>query len=278
MEPSNQTAALEARGIEFAYGQRPAVLQDVSLAVRPGELVAVFGPNGAGKSTLLRVLGGLLAPAKGTVCLQGQPLSSMAPMERARHVARMPQGLDTWPDVRVADLVTSGRYCHQRTKGWGPFSWGAERDPGGAAAVQAAIAATGCDVWWERSLRELSGGERERVLLARALAQDAPILLADEPTRSLDPEHQLTTFEVLRTQARAGRAVLVVTHDWNLAGQFADRMVCLAGGGVHAEGQPLEVLRPDVLEPVFGRHFHFGRLPGEVGEGAPFVLPHRGGA
>ncbi len=282
MHPSadSKTAAavpLQAHGLAFAYGEGEPVLRDVSLELPAGELLALFGPNGAGKSTLLRVLGGLLQPSAGSVQVNGQAITQLSPLERARSVARMPQGLDVWPDVRVADLVWSGRYCHQRATGWGPFAWGAERDPNGSAAVQAAVAATGCDAWWQRSVRELSGGERERVLLARALAQDAPILLADEPTRSLDPEHQLAAFEILREQAQAGRAVLVVTHDWNLASQFADRLICLAAGSVHAQGDPAEVLRPEVLEPIFGRHFHFGELPAGAGPRAPFVLPWRPG-
>jgi iron complex transport system ATP-binding protein len=262
-----------ASGLHFAYAASAPVLNGVDLQVRSGELVALFGPNGAGKSTLLKVLGGLLTPSKGTVQVGGQSIAGWGSLQRARSLARMPQGLDAWPDMKVGDLVRAGRYCHRPRRSWrGLFM--TDASPGDSKVVQESMEATGIVEWQERSVRELSGGERERVLMARALAQRAPILLADEPTRSLDPAHQLEAFGLLRSQAQEGKTVLVVTHDWNLASQFADRLVCMASGQVVAQGTPEEVLRPEVLAPVFGSDLHFGFLPpGSAGAGRPFVLP-----
>jgi len=264
---------LVARDVAFGYGSEPDVLQGVSLSVRAGEMLALFGPNGAGKSTLLRILGGLLVPQRGEVRVLGQAVGALASTERARAIARMPQGLDAWPDMRVGDLIWSGRYCHQPKRSWRNAFLPTQVTRADAQAVEHAMQATDTFSWRERSVRELSGGERERVLLARALAQDSPVLLADEPTRSLDPGHQLEAFGLLREQAQAGRAVLVVTHDWNLASQFADRLVCLAQGRVVAEGTPGEVLRAKVLEPIYGAHLFFGDLPRSAGGSTPFVLP-----
>jgi iron complex transport system ATP-binding protein len=124
-------------------------------------------------------------------------------------------------------------------------------------------------------MNELSGGQRQRVLLARALAQEAPILLIDEPTSSLDPEHQIRVFELIRSLAEEGRAVLVITHDLNLAGQFGTRAVLMSDGKVASEGPLQDVLRRGVLEPVYGRHLHYGRLEDSGGCERPFVLPWR---
>ncbi len=267
---------ITAEGLRFAYSPEAPILNGVDLELRAGQMVALFGPNGAGKSTLLKVIGGLLKPSAGDIRVGGEPIGNWNSLKRAQHMARMPQGLDSWPDMKVGDLVRAGRYCHKPTRSWrGLFLTDAA--PGDHSAVHDAMQATGTTAWRDRSVRELSGGERERVLMARALAQGAPVLLADEPTRSLDPSHQLEAFELLKDQAQQGKAVLVVTHDWNLASQFADRLICLAAGAIVAEGTPSEVLKADVLGPVFGSQLHFGALPaGPDGESRPFVLPWSG--
>ncbi|MFT4648924.1 MAG: iron complex transport system ATP-binding protein [Planctomycetota bacterium] len=273
----NKTTANEvlmtASGLHFGYDANTPILKGVDLEVRAGELVALFGPNGAGKSTLLKVLGGLLSASEGTVHVAGESIEGWSSLKRAQHMARMPQGLDAWPDMKVGDLVRAGRYCHRPSRSWrGLFM--TDASPGDHSAVQKAMQATGVAEWHDRSVRELSGGERERVLMARALAQGSSILLADEPTRSLDPSHQLEAFGLLKSQAQQGKAVLVVTHDWNLASQFADRLVCLAEGRIVAQGTPEQVLRAPILGPVFGSQLHFGTLPaGPQGEPRPFVLP-----
>ncbi len=270
------TTLLDAKGLHFAYASEAPILQGVDLELHAGEMVALFGPNGAGKSTLLKVIGGLLQPCAGEVRVGGEPIQNWSSLQRAQRMARMPQGLDAWPDMKVGDLVRAGRYCHRPSRSWrGLFL--TDATPGDHSAVQEAMLATGTTAWRDRSVRELSGGERERVLMARALAQGAPILLADEPTRSLDPAHQLEAFGLLKDQAREDKAVLVVTHDWNLASQFADRLICLAQGRIVAQGTPSEVLRAEVLRPVFGSQLHFGSLPaGQNDAPRPFVLPWSG--
>ncbi len=262
---------LRCRAATLDYPGPLRALEEVDLDLRPGDLTAVLGPNGAGKSTLLRLCAGLLAPTGGSVELDGRPVDALRPRERARRLAVVPQELRALPDVDVATFVGGGRYGHL----------GALRTPGpaDAAAVRAALAACDVEGLGERLLTQLSGGQRQRVLIARALAQEASFLVVDEPTSWLDPEHQLATFELLARLAGEGRAVLVATHDLNLASQFASAIVILRGGRVAARGTPDEVLVPDVLEPVYGPHLRCGRWPaGPGGAERPYAVPWRGGS
>ncbi len=269
-------SSLRARGLVFAYPQGPRVLDGLDVDLTSGELVAVLGPNGAGKSTLVRVLAGLLTPSAGRVELvghaavdahgAGRDTAALPPRERARAVALVPQGLARIPQVRVHDFVLGGRYAHGALR-----SRTRVRDD---EVVTAALAA--CDVaeLGERALDQISGGQRQRVLVARALAQEADVMLVDEPTSSLDPEHQLAMFELLARLTCESRAVLVVTHDLNLASQFATRLDVIANGRVAVSGTADVVLRPDVLHPIYGERLRFGRFPARDGRGdRPFVLP-----
>jgi len=255
---------LSARGVVHDYPGPIRALHGADLELRAGELLVVLGPNGSGKSTLLRCLAGLLVPSDGEVRLDGRPLRELTPRERARRLAVVPQYLPALPDLTVQSFALGGRYAWLRR--WrGPQVHDLE-------VVRQAL--EGCDAGdlGERLLAELSGGQRQRVLIARALAQEAGALLVDEPTSSLDPEHQVRVLALLERLVRAGRSALVVTHDLNLAGQFADRVALLDGGRVVASGSVEEVLRRDVLEPVYGPHLHYGRI-GDGGSGRPFVLP-----
>ena len=265
---------LEFNDVRFEYGGTPdapglLALDGVSGHLRRGELLAVLGPNGAGKSTLVRLLAGLAEPLDGDISLLGRPLDSFDHRERARSVALVPQYLDRVPEVHVSDFVLGGRYAHL-----GPWRKHSAADH---AATLAAF--RGCDIEGleGRLLSTLSGGQRQRALIARALAQEAPVLLVDEPTNSLDPRHQLAIFELLAGLAAAGHAVLVVTHDLNLASQFATRMVLLDEGRVFAQGPPEAVLRREVLEPVYGEGLTYGELDSAGGLRRPFVLPWRSG-
>jgi iron complex transport system ATP-binding protein len=218
------------------------ILDDVSLRADAGEFIAVVGPNGAGKTTLLRVAGGL-EPAAGRILIGGDPLAALRPTERARRVAYLPQGhVVHWP-LPVADVVGLGRL---------PRGAGADLSADDRRAVTAAMAATGVTAFAERAVTTLSGGERARVVLARVLATETPLILADEPTAALDPRYQLAVIDILRRHADHGGAVVAVLHDLTLAARAADRIVLFAGGRVAADGPPRAVLSPDNLAATFG--------------------------
>jgi len=258
---------LAARAVVFDYPGPLRALDGVDLELAACELVAVIGPNGSGKSTLLRCLSGLAEPGAGRVELHGRPIQGFRDRERARLLAMVPQFLPALPDVSVANFVLGGRYAHlSRWRG------ASARDRRFVAlALEAADAAELA----ERLMSELSGGQRQRVLVARALAQEAEVLLVDEPTSSLDPEHQIRVFELIARTAAAERGAVVVTHELNLASQFATRIVLLDGGRVAARGTPREVLRREVLEPVYGERLHFGSV-GTGEQERPIVVPWRG--
>lgn len=233
--------ALEAREVTVAFDDR-IVLADVSLAAHRGEVLGLLGPNGAGKSTLLKALAGLL-PCDGC-CLDGRPIRDVPPRERARQLAYLPQGnASHWPMV-VADVVALGRLPHQDGR--------RQLSSEDRHAIRLAIEETGVQDLVDRPMNKLSGGERARVLLARALAVDARSLLADEPTAHLDVNHQLALLRLLRRRADSGHAVILVLHDLSAALRFCDRVAVLADGRLVAEGRPADVLTDELLERRFG--------------------------
>ncbi len=234
---------LEARGVSVRIGSRQA-LEGVDLAVAPGELIAIVGPNGAGKSTLLRALAGLVAPDDGRVELGGRAMTALDVSARARAVAYLPQDrIVHWP-LTVEAVVELGRLPHRGLA-----------DPArDRLAVAAALRAMDVTAFAGRPVTALSGGERARVLLARALAQEAPILLADEPTAGLDPAHALALFEHLARLAREGRGVAVALHDLSLAARYCSRVLMLKAGRAVANGSPREVLTPETLARAYGIH------------------------
>lgn len=220
-------------------------LKDVDFAVAAGELVALIGPNGAGKTTLLRTLAGLQDPSSGAVCLDDKPIGQIDRRERARRIAFMPASGDAeWP-MTVQRIVELGRIAHGS-------AFIARSNQADEIAVTRAMRATGVDAFARRRIDTLSGGERARVMLARALAVGADILLCDEPTARLDPYHQLRVMEVLRDASRAGVCVVVVVHDLTLASRYCDRLVLLANGQIAAAGAPATVLSEQMLAAVYG--------------------------
>jgi iron complex transport system ATP-binding protein len=235
-------AFLTALGVSVKLSGR-AALNDVSLSLSSGHLVALVGPNGAGKTTLLRALAGLV-PSDGTIHVGGDALSSLSLRERARRFAYLPQGhLVHWP-LPARDIVALGRYPHGATD---PARLTAKDSEAVLRAMQAA------DVmeFSARRVTELSGGERSRVALARVLAVEAPVILADEPTSSLDPRHQIDVMKTLRTAADERALVIVVTHDLGLAARFADTVLVLSEGRLVSQGAPRDALSEHIMGDVF---------------------------
>ena len=236
------SAFLTARGLSVTLAGR-LVLDDVSLALSSGHLVALVGPNGAGKTTLLRALAGLV-PSEGAIEIGGAALSSLSLRDRARRFAYLPQGhIVHWP-LPARDIVALGRYPHGATDP-------ARLTPKDTEAVVRAMQATDVVEFSERSVTELSGGERSRVALARVLAVEAPVILADEPTASLDPRHQFDVMKSLRASADKGVLVIVVTHDLGLAARFADTVLVLSEGRLVSQGTPAEALSEKIMGDVF---------------------------
>ena len=235
-------AFLTAQGLNVELAGR-IVLKDVSLSLSPGHLVALVGPNGAGKTTLLRALAGLV-PSSGAVHVGGVPLLSLSLRERARRFAYLPQGhIVHWP-LPGRDIVALGRYPHGATDP-------ARLTPKDTEAVLRAMQAADVVEFSERRVTELSGGERSRVALARVFAVEAPVILADEPTSSLDPRHQIDVMKSLRTAADQGTLVMVVTHDLGLAARFADTVLVLSDGRLVSQGAPAEALSEEIMGDVF---------------------------
>ena len=245
---------LAIRDLDVDLGGR-RVVSGLSLECPAGSLMAVVGPNGAGKTSLLRALVALL-PSRGTIRLASQDVAAMAPRERARRIAYLPQGHEAhWP-LPARDIVALGRIPH----GAGDP---ARMTPADAAAVAAAMRLTGTENLADRPVTDLSGGERARIALARVFAVGAGLILADEPTAALDPRHQLDVMAALRRAADSGALVLAVTHDLGLAARFADRVLVLQAGRVAADDAPDRALSDDILNRVFGieayRAVHAGR-------------------
>jgi iron complex transport system ATP-binding protein len=250
---------LEAKDLRLHAGTH-AILNGIDVSIGAGEIVGLIGPNGAGKTTLLRALALLSAGGSGTITLDGVPLATLKPAERARRIAYVEQsGLAAWP-VSVAHLVGLGRLPYRTGRN-------AAADD---QAVRAALQATGCAVFAERAIDTLSAGERSRVLLARALAGQPQILLLDEPVAALDPAQQLAVMEVLGDLARRGIGIMAVLHDLPLASRFCNRLVLLQEGRVLAAGKPETVLHDDLLAQAFA----IQPLRGAA-DGQGYVLPWR---
>jgi iron complex transport system ATP-binding protein len=220
------------------------VLDGVGAALETGECVGLVGPNGAGKTTLLQCINGALSPDRGAVSVGGDDVASLSAAERGRRVATVPQHPTIPFDYDVETVVAMGRTPHL-----GRFD---RVDANDRDAVQAALERTDTADFAERSITTLSGGERQRVLIARALAQQPAALLLDEPTSSLDVDHQQRCLELAREVVDDGRAVLMAIHDLDLAARFCDRLFLLADGDVVARGPPADVLTPTTVERAFG--------------------------
>lgn len=225
------------------------VVRDVSLTLEPGMVTGLLGPNGAGKSTLMRAMAGQL-PFEGSIHLDGQALTSMDEATRARHIAWLPQTRQVSWALSVENLVALGRLP------W--HGWRRTRSARDREICHAAMQMMDVEALASRPVTELSGGEQARVLLARAVAQDTPVLLADEPAAGLDPAHQISMMSALRQLAGRGRTVLVSLHDLSLAARWCDRLVVMKEATVAATGSPDEVMTQHLLRDVYGINAEIG--------------------
>ncbi|HLS34444.1 MAG TPA: ABC transporter ATP-binding protein [Brevibacterium sp.] len=253
---------LSAHDVTLGYGDR-AVIEGLDIELVPGEITAIVGSNGCGKSTLLKAMARLLTPRAGRVVLDGRDIHTMPTKEVARALGLLAQSPIAPEGIIVADLVGRGRHPHQ-----GMFArWSAEDD----RAVAEALMVTHTDELAERPVDELSGGQRQRVWIAMVLAQQADLLLLDEPTTFLDVANQVEVLDLLTDlNRRTGTTIAMVLHDLNLAARYADRLVAVHAGRVHARGAPEDVLTEETVGRVFGLT---SRVIEDPVSGKPLVLP-----
>jgi iron complex transport system ATP-binding protein len=253
---------LKIEGLSVFYGSR-RVLHDISLEVGGGEVLALIGPNGAGKSTLVRAVSGVIPAAAGAVRTDGHDLLALPPMRRARALAVVPQAVSIPPAFTVWETVLLGRTPYLNFLG--------QISAGDEEIVRRALARVDALELADRRVGELSGGEQQRVLLARALAQSTPILLMDEPTAHLDLQHQILLMELVRGLAHEeGLAILIALHDLNLAARYADRVALLVEEKIRAVGTPVQVMTPEAISAAYGLPVSVVAHPFED---VPLVLP-----
>ncbi|WP_307852548.1 ABC transporter ATP-binding protein [Glaciihabitans sp. dw_435] len=254
--------ALEARGVTLGYDGR-VVIDSLDLSIETGTITTLVGANGCGKSTLLKSLGRILKPTSGSIHLEGVPIASLSTKKVARQLAMLPQSPSAPPGISVRDLVLRGRNPHQ--------TWARSWSPEDAAVVDAALEATGLMDVADRDVASLSGGQRQRVWIALVVAQQAGILLLDEPTTFLDLSHQLDVLRLVRQIKRDTNAtVVMVLHDLSLAARYSDRIVVLHEGSIVADGAPAEVLTPEILHRAFSLRARV--IPDPI-TGTPLIVP-----
>lgn len=246
----------------FSYPHNP-VLHNIQLSVDGGEFVGIIGPNGAGKSTLLKLIDRIIRPDSGRIFLKNKPINEFTRKQLARILGYVQQDFSPAYQFSVSDIVLMGRFPHQ--KGWS-FESKIDREK-----ALGSMEATDCVYLKDRDFTTLSGGEKQRVVLASALAQEPDILLLDEPTTALDLKHQYHFYQILKTlQFKQQMTILSVTHDINLASQFCDRIIILKEGKIEADGPVKEVLRADMIQKIYGIPVHIIHHPENS---LPVILP-----
>lgn len=254
-------ARLRFDSTTIGYGQKP-VLYSISLAVSPGEVLGVVGPNGVGKTTLIKAASGILPPFEGRIYINNQDLNRLSPSERARNLAVVPQARQLPEAFTARDVVLMGRTPY--------LSWFARESESDHQIADEVMVKTSTTHLADRQVGQLSGGEQQRVLIARALAQTPSVLLLDEPTAHLDLKYQDEVLKLVRELALdEDFAVVIALHDLNLVARFADRVALLSDGRVRNVGEPAQVLTPDELSEVYGIEIHVSSHPIH---GTPLVL------
>jgi len=262
------TPLIEIKSLSCAYGEH-AVLRDINLSLAAGEMVGLLGPNGSGKSTLLLALAGVLKPRQGCVRVAGQDVHASEARWRARQMAAVPQKITVSFPFKCLSAVLMGRYPH--LQGWGDYS---RQD---LDLALAAMEQTGTLHLATRLLPEVSGGEAQMVMIARALAQEAPILLLDEATSALDAAHKIQIFDLLQQRNRQGLTLLGVMHDINLAALYCQRLVFLKNGRIMADGPKADTFTADFLSELYETEIRVGRHP-VTGDPQAFFVPGLGRA
>jgi iron complex transport system ATP-binding protein len=253
---------LEIRELSAGYDAR-AVLHGIDLRAERGEMLALIGPNGCGKTTLLRAISGVLAYDAGSIALDGDNIRTISAAALARRIAVVAQGAPLPERFTAFELALMGRTPHLRL-----LQAESRRD---VATVRAAMLRTDCWQLRDRYVEELSGGERQRVVIARALAQEPQLLLLDEPTSHLDVQHQVATFRLMIELCRQDRiGVIAVVHDLTLAAMFADRVALMSNGRIAADGAPVDVMQPVLLDRIYGMRL---RVFAHPVTGRPIVVP-----
>ena len=234
---------IKLENICAGYGGKN-ILKGVGTEANSGQFIALLGPNGSGKSTLIKTVCGLIKPCAGGVSWDGRDISGMASRERARIISYLSQHREAAPGMLVSDIVALGRAPYRGALG--------QISEEGRHAIETACRRARVTEFFDRTYASLSGGEQARVLLARALAVSAPVLLLDEPIAALDPFYQLTMMEILKEEADAGRVVIAALHDLGLAQQFASRIWVMESGELVADNTPEEIMNSDIYAAVFG--------------------------
>ncbi|MEM9203329.1 MAG: ABC transporter ATP-binding protein [Actinomycetota bacterium] len=260
--PRREARTLSADGVTLSYGDR-VVVEALDLEVPPNKITAIVGANACGKSTLLRALSRLLTPQSGRVILDGEDLQRLPTKEVARKLGLLPQSPIAPEGIVVSDLVSRGRHPHQNWLG----RWTSEDD----AAIAEALDMTNTAELANRAVDELSGGQRQRVWVAMSLAQRTDLLLLDEPTTFLDVSHQIDVLDLLTDlNQRRGTTIVMVLHELNIAARYADFVVAMGAGKVHAAGAPDEVITESLVRSVFGME---SRVVPDPVSGSPMVVP-----
>lgn len=242
---SPSSPVFELRDVRFAYDHGPEVVCGIDFSIGAGEIVGLIGPNGAGKTTLLHLMNGLLEPTGGSVRLEGHDAASLDPLIRARRLGFVPQGAAVMFPYTVGEIVAMGRHPHQ--------TWLGGRTEEDRRQIRMAMEVTGIEKFRKRPFTQLSGGEAQRVVIARALAQAAPSLLLDEPTSSLDLYYQAALYGLLeRLNRERGLTVVIVTHDVNLAAEYCGRLIGIREGRVLIDGTPQEVVQSERIRELYG--------------------------